>query len=126
MALIKADYMYNGVVMAVHDGDTITINVDLGFNTWHLCPFRLLGCNARELKDEGGLEAQINLSLLLINKTVVVRSIKPDKYGERYLASVMTPDGINIVDKLIKEGWAAAWDGKGIKPLPPWPRIEIT
>ena len=121
------DYFYRGVVTKVRDGDTLTINVDLGFNTWHLSPFRLFGCNARELEDPGGQEAQHNLELLLLNKEVTLKSIKPDKYGERYLAKVWLPEiggfTTDVVEKLIIERWAAEWNGTGVKPVPPWPRI---
>lgn len=126
MSTITVDYFYRGVVTEVHDGDTLTINVDLGFNTWHLSPFRLLGCNARELKEPGGPEAKANLESLVLGKTVTIKSVKPDKYGERYLAKVWLHEGIlatNLVDELIEDGWAAEWNGLGIKPIPPWPRV---
>jgi len=116
--------------MAVHDGDTCTLHVDLGFNTWHEGPFRLVRCNAREIAELGGVEAKDNLSKLIYEQDlpVTLRSIKPntpiqpDKYGERYLAEIILPDGRNLTDWLIAQQWAAAWNGRGTKPLPPWPR----
>lgn len=126
MSIVTVDYFYKGVVTEVRDGDTLTINADLGFNTWHLSPFRLLGCNARELSQPGGPEAKANLESLVLGKTVTIKSVKPDKYGERYLAKIWIheTDGFttDLVDKLIEEKWAAEWDGRGEKPLPPWPR----
>jgi hypothetical protein len=47
-------YRYRAVVTAVHDGDTITADVLLGFHITRSQVFRLLGCNARELADPGG------------------------------------------------------------------------
>lgn len=115
-------YEYAAHCVAVHDGDTFTLNVDLGFDTWHIGAFRLLGCNARELAMPGGQEARLNLSSLLLNKDVVVRSAKPDKFGERYDALVTLSDGRDLTDWLVSQQWAMPWSGLGVKPVPPWPR----
>lgn len=41
-------YRYSATVTAVHDGDTFTADVDLGFGVWlRKQTFRLLGCNGR-------------------------------------------------------------------------------
>ncbi len=117
-------YSYNAVVVSVHDGDGITLLVDLGFDTFHQGPFRLGGCNARELHEPGGIEARDNLAALLPMGTMVsIRTVKPDKYERRYDADIVLPDGRGLVPLLIAEGWAAFWDGTGAKPVPPWPRV---
>jgi endonuclease YncB( thermonuclease family) len=123
-------YEYNAVVTDVHDGDTITVNLDLGVGTWHHdFHVRLIGGNAQELKDPGGEEARQNLAgLLPLGSRVVVRShkagkdIEPDKFGGRWLADVTLPDGRDLVAHLIEQQWLAPWDGSGKKPVPPWPR----
>uniref|UniRef100_A0AAU3I7W5 TNase-like domain-containing protein n=1 Tax=Streptomyces sp. NBC_01393 TaxID=2903851 RepID=A0AAU3I7W5_9ACTN len=123
-------YEYNAIVTDVHDGDTVTVDLDLGVDTWkHAFHVRLLGGNARELKDPGGAEAHANLSALLpLGSRVVVLShktghdIEPDKYGGRYLASITLPDGRDLATLLVEQQWLAPWDGKGARPLPPWPR----
>jgi endonuclease YncB( thermonuclease family) len=123
-------YEYNAVVTDVHDGDTVTVNLDLGVDTWkHDFHIRLHGGNARELKEPGGKEARANLSALLpVGSQVVVRSHKagrdvdPDKFGGRYLATITLRDGRDVVSHLIEQQWLAPWDGNGPKPLPPWPR----
>ena len=123
-------YEYSAVVTDVHDGDTITVDLDLGLDTWkHDFHVRLDGGNSRELKQPGGKEARANLSALLpLGSRVVIRSHKqgrdvaPDKYGGRYLATVTLPDGRDLVAHLIEQQWLVPWDGKGEKPLPPWPR----
>lgn len=117
-------YRFPAVVTAVHDGDNITADVNLqGFGAWiHGVEFRLLGCNARELVDPGGPEAHEHLSGLVLGVKVALTSVKPDKYGGRMLAVVTLPDGSDLVSGLIAEGWAAPWNGRGVKPLPPWPR----
>lgn len=127
------------VVLAVHDGDTITVRVtlastrlkdtDLGFHvyaegrklTLHI-PVRLLGCNAIELNQPGGVEARDNLaSLLPVGTPITLRTVATDKYA-RYDAAITLPDGTDLVPKLIADGWAAPWNGQGPKPVPAWPR----
>lgn len=121
-------YRYAAVVLSVHDGDSVVADVDLGFGMWmHKGHFRLLGLNARELDEPGGPEACDNLAALLPSMAAVtLTSVKPDKYGERWLAVLTLADGAVLNDRLIAEGWAAAWNGRGVKPLPPWPREPAT
>jgi endonuclease YncB( thermonuclease family) len=141
---VTASQTHAGTVLAVHDGDTITVaiplastrraNGDLGFHLYaehgHVvlhCPIRLLGCNAIELKDPGGREAQQNLaSLLPIGTVVTLRTVAADKWGTRWDAAITLPDGTDLVPHLIATGWAAPWTGQGPKPVPAWPRQETT
>lgn len=125
-------YTYWATVAAVHDGDTVSFFVDLGFNVFlhpvneksrERMSFRLFGCNARELAQPGGPEARDHLAELLpVGLTVELASVKRDKYGGRYDAVVTMPDGTDLRDTLIADGWAVPWDGTGPKPIPPWPR----
>jgi endonuclease YncB( thermonuclease family) len=116
-------YRYAAVCTGVHDGDTVELAVDLGFHVWvRGQAFRLLDCNARELTEPGGLEARDHLAALLLALAVTVSSVKPDKYGGRFLARVTMPDGSDLVGGLIAAQWAGPWNGKGVKPVPPWPR----
>lgn len=116
-------FTYVAIVERVIDGDSVGLAVDLGFDTWHRGSFRLLGCNARELSQPGGPDAAANLAALLPAGTrVVIQSVKPDKFGGRYDAAVTLADGTDLVAQLVAQGWAAAWDGTGTKPVPPWPR----
>ncbi|MER5754322.1 hypothetical protein [Streptomyces sp. NPDC002088] len=123
-------YEYSAIVRDVHDGDTIKVDLDQGLDTWkHSVSMRLYGCNARELKDPGGKEARDNLAALLPVGTKVTihshkagRDLEADKYGGRYDATIALPDGRDLVGLLIEQQWAAGWNGKGARPLPPWPR----
>lgn len=118
-------FEYNAVVVRVVDGDTIVAGIDLGFDVWlHDINLRLIGVNAREKAEIGGAEARRNLSALLPEDThVVLRTVKPDKFGGRYDAAVTLPDGRDLSTLLIQEGWAVPWTGRGVKPNPPWPRM---
>lgn len=117
-------YRYTATVLRVIDGDTLSVNVDLGFHlTLRAQTIRLAACNAREFEQPGGPEASANLTQLLPPSTVVTLStVRADKFGGRYDAHITLADGTDLVSKLIDEGWAAAWDGEGPKPVPPWPR----
>jgi endonuclease YncB( thermonuclease family) len=116
-------YTYAGKVLSVHDGDTCTVVVDLGFSVQYVTAVRLLGCNAIELAEPGGKEARDNLAGLVLDQAVYLHTVKPDKFGGRYDAQVTLPGDSDLATLLIAEGWAAAWDGKGPKPIPAWPRV---
>lgn len=118
-------YTYNAAIVRVIDGDTLVVNIDLGFHTWrNEQTIRLLGCNAREIHDQGGPEARDNLTAMLPAGTpVVVSTVAPDKYADRYDASI-TVKGVDLVQTLITSNWAAAWNGRGDRPQPPWPRPD--
>jgi hypothetical protein len=79
-------YTYSASVVRVIDGDTVVLDVDLGFGIWlRSQSFRLTGCNAIERSKPGGKEAKANLiELLPVGTAVLLRSIADDKYGGRY------------------------------------------
>ena len=116
-------YTYAGRVIAVHDGDTMTAVVDLGFGVQYVTAVRLLGCNAIELAAPGGLESRDNLAGLVLDQPIYLHTVKPDKFGGRYDAQVTLPGDTDLATLLIAQGWAAPWDGKGPKPAPVWPRV---
>lgn len=111
-------------VVRVIDGDTVVLDIDLGYHSWQRDQsHRLAGCNAWEKATVAGAAARTNLiGLLPTGLEVSVRTVKPDKFGDRYDAYITLPDGRDLTFLLIAEQWVAAWDGKGLKPVPPWPR----
>lgn len=118
-------------VIRVIDADNVelavTYDVDLGFRDRQIITrprsFRILGTNAREVNQPGGLEAISNLmGLLPVGLRVRLDSVKDDKYGGRFLARITLPDGRDLATTLITGQWAAEWNGRGPKPVPPWPR----
>jgi endonuclease YncB( thermonuclease family) len=48
------------------------------------------------------------------------RSVGADKYG-RWLGVITLSDGRDVATQMIRDGYAAPWDGKGAQPVPPWP-----
>ncbi len=118
-------FIRNAKVLSVYDGDTVTLDVDLGYFSHQVVPHRLLGINAPELHHEGGAAARDYLrSLVPPGTEVVVHSrkvsepIKADKYGGRFLADLRRKsDDLHINQDMIDNGFAKPYDGKGTKPV---------
>lgn len=110
------------IVVEVHDGDTIKVDIDLGQDMWVKGrAVRLAGVAARELKDPGGVEARDFLKGLLPTGTLVqIDSTGWDKYAGRIDGLVRTPAGL-VQDALVHAGHAAPWNGLGVQPKPAWP-----
>ncbi len=116
-AASPADHLYHyaGTVVDVYDGDTIRVNVDLGFRvTLGHESFRLARIDAPEVKGltkPAGLTARDWLRSTLMDRRVILRTIKDsqEKYG-RYLADVFYTDEAGVVrcanDDLVARGFA--------------------
>jgi len=110
-------YNYRAVVTDVYDGDSITIDIDLGFNNWMKNQkVRLFGINTPEIRGEerpDGLVARDRLRELILDKEIIITSYKDKsgKYG-RWLATVfLKQDGMfeNINTLLLAEGLAEVY-----------------
>lgn len=119
-------YQYNATIERVIDGDTLVLSLDLGFGIWlHRQTFRLVGINARELREIGGADAAAYLRMIAPpGTTCTISSVKNDKYGGRYDARIALPDIPDVASHLVERGWASAWNGTGPKPTPTWPRLN--
>lgn len=106
-------YTYKAIVQRIVDGDTIIVDIDLGFGVWlREQSVRLSKINAPEIRGatrEAGLVAKDFLSKLILNKWVQIRTEKgDDKYG-RWLATVLIEEDQNLIDinhKMVVEGHA--------------------
>lgn len=106
-------YEYVGRVIGVHDGDTLTVRVDLGFQIYHTITVRLYGINAPEVIIKGlktqekerlrdiALDIRDWLSEELLEKEIVLQTFKDkkEKYG-RYLGIIFFQEK-NINDILL-------------------------
>jgi len=120
-------YEYRAKLVRVIDGDTVDLDVDLGFNQ-HIVPmrFRLTGINTPEKNAKtaeernAALAAAAVLKGMLADRELVVRTHRDsnDKYG-RYLCVVFY-QGVSVNDELVKLGHAAPYDGVGAPPAWPW------
>jgi micrococcal nuclease len=107
-------YYYRSKVVSVYDGDTCRVDLDLGFGVWiRKEKIRLARINAPELKGPErprGLEARDYLRKLVLNKKIILQTIKDrkGKYG-RYLGELwlkVDDDWINVNDRLVQVGMA--------------------
>ncbi|MEM5806846.1 MAG: thermonuclease family protein [Candidatus Aenigmatarchaeota archaeon] len=113
------NYVYLAQCINVIDGDTIDLDVDLGFDIRMKRRFRLYGINAYEIfgvsKDSEeyrrGMEAKQLVESLILNKKIVIESYKDktDKYG-RYLAMVYLDDGTCLNSLLVEKGLAVTYE----------------
>jgi len=114
-------YYYEGTVVRVVDGDTIDVDIDLGFGiVLKKKRLRFLGIDTPEKRTRNlaekalGLKATARVEELCGEKVRFV-SQELDKYG-RVLATPFAIDengiaGVNICDTLIKEGLAVPYFG---------------
>lgn len=121
-------FTFYATIEDVHDGDTLYGDVDQGIGIHNRgkgrMGLRLYGCNARELSMPGGPEARDNLAALIpVGSVVPIVSRAWDRESGRIDVSITLADGTDLVSKLVADGWAAAWDGTGVKPVPVWPRV---
>ncbi len=103
-------YEYKATVVKVYDGDTITVDFDLGFGiVLKKQTIRLLGINTPEVRGEekaSGIISRDALRQRILGKQVVIKTSKDKKgkYG-RWLGEVFMADE-NINKWLISEGYA--------------------
>lgn len=111
----KQLYHYKAKVISVYDGDTCTIDIDLGLHIWIRGEkIRLNRINAPELKGKDrikGLASRDFLKSLILDKEIIIETIKDakEKYG-RYLGEIWLKDRkgnfININDEMVKNKFA--------------------
>ena len=103
-------YHYRAVVIDVYDGDTVTVDLDLGFHVWKRGEkIRLAHIDAPELRGESQAEGEAAgdfLRDLVLNKNVIIQTIKSssgsdkqEKYGGSL--GIIWLDGVNVNDLLV-------------------------
>lgn len=111
-------FVYNAILDRVVDGDTIDVNLDLGFDViLQKQRVRLAGIDTpesrtRNLEEKAlGLKAKDRLIELCVG-SFKIQSLGKGKYG-RILGIPYTEDGRDICQMLIEEGHAVEyWGGK--------------
>jgi len=102
-------YEYRAELLRVVDGDTIDVNVDLGFNITREIRLRLLGVDTHETygvshdskEYQRGIEETKFVAEWLPDE-FIIRTEKKGKYG-RYLAEIERPDGEILNNRLLQE-----------------------
>lgn len=110
-------YSYEAIVNRVVDGDTVDLDIDLGFKVYlHDVRCRLIGVDTPETrgkkKCKAGLEAKEIVTQELLNQKIRIRSYKDDtvdvdsdSFG-RWLVRVYLTDGTDYNQSLIDRGFA--------------------
>jgi micrococcal nuclease len=106
-------YFYRAILRAVYDGDTVTLDIDLGFRQWMLGrSVRLAGLDAPELRGatrEAGIAARDFLRAACpLGTDLILESLRDrtEKYG-RLLGRLHLADGRCLNDLLLERGLAS-------------------
>jgi len=118
-------YEYGCKVTRVVDGDTIDVDLDLGFDIIYKCRVRLYGIDTPESrtrnKDEkvrGKLAAKFLQDAISNGKNVILQTQLKDSKGKfgRVLASVVV-DEININQQMVTNHLAVRYEGQSKKDI---------
>lgn len=115
-------WVYRCKVLRVVDGDTVDVDIDLGFDVWlRKARVRLAGIDTAELHAKDAAEraraqaAQARVASLLPADGGFVE-LTVEKYGAdekfgRILGRLRTAAGFDVASTLLAEGHARAYDG---------------
>ena len=99
-------------IIAVYDGDTVTADIDLGFEVWLRDQrLRLLNINTPEVRGKSkkeGIVARDALRARILGKEVIIKSDRKGKYG-RWLVEIFVEEE-NINSWLLSEGYAVPYN----------------
>lgn len=107
-------YHYRAHVVEVYDGDTCTVDIDLGLHVWTRGEkVRLNRINAPEVRGpekEAGIKSRDFLRSLILDKDLILETIKDkdEKYG-RYLGELWVAQNgqhVNVNDLMVQNGFA--------------------
>ena len=77
---------------------------------------RLNRVNAKPAKTAEGKAATAGLETLVMAGPVLIETVGPYKYGDEWMAEITLPDGRNVSDTMVANGFAVFWDGTGPRP----------
>lgn len=106
-------YEYTATVLRVIDGDTVWLDVDLGFDVKRKDSFRLAAIDAPEISTPEGVAARDHLVRLLHGGgelTITTHKDKREKFG-RYLATLWLGHR-NLNVEMVIDGHAQPYRGR--------------
>lgn len=114
-------YQYKAIITKVIDGDTVDVDIDLGFEVWlRNQRIRLYGIDTPESRTSdkvekvfGNLAKDKILSFCPVGASIVLQTKTDDsrgKYG-RILGELITEDGTNVNQYMIDNNYAVAYFG---------------
>ena len=112
-------YEYNCKIVRVIDGDSIVVDIDLGFDTWRCGErIRLYGidtpeCRTRDAEEKaaGLLAKEFVEETLHVGGTYKLTTRQKDKFGH-YLGVIKLTDETSINVALVKEQLAVSYYGQ--------------
>ena len=109
------EYWYQAKVLSVHDGDTATLDIDMGRRIHIVDSVRLYRINAPELSQAGGKEARDYLrSIIGTDVRLQTHRNVEDKYG-RWLADVWIEshgEDVCLNDLMVSAGHAVYYPAR--------------
>jgi micrococcal nuclease len=114
-------FCYNATVVRIVDGDTIRLDIDLGFDiilknqSVRLYKVDTPECRTRDLKEKAAclLAKVVVQNLIAVGESVIIRT-KLDTKGKfgRLLGTIITADNLNINEHLIDNNYAVEYYGQ--------------
>ena len=113
-------YTYLANVIRVVDGDTLVVDIDLGFDMWvRNQSIRLEGIDTPEVRTKdikeklAGDLAKLRVEELIGGKPVIVKTVKDktEKFG-RMFGIILNSNEVNINQTLLDERLAVKYDGQ--------------
>ena len=116
-------YEYKATIVRVVDGDTVDVDIDLGFDVWvRRQRIRLFGIDTPECRTRNKAEKAHGLlakayvqKALIVGRTYALTTKEKGKFG-RFLGEFKTGKGA-ITKLLIKEKLAVAYTGQNKKDI---------
>ena len=111
-------YQYKCIILNVIDGDSVKVDIDVGFNIWvKNLSIRLIGLDTPALKADnptdkayGQLCRTVVQKMLPIGSTQVIKTTIEDKYG-RILGDFLFEND-TLCTMLLREGYAVPYKGQ--------------
>ena len=113
---MQPPYKYKAIITNVVDGDTVDARVDLGFTVSVDVRFRLYGIDTAEMNSvdeeqrELAKQAKQYLTNTILNKEVLIKTHKPDKFG-RWLVEIFISEDYTINNLLLEKKLAKSYYG---------------
>lgn len=105
-------YCYKATVIKVVDGDTVKLNIDLGFKIFWQSNCRIAGINAPEINTEEGKAAKTWLEGVIVpGDVIMIKSVKLDKYGRPVFDALVDVNAemLTLSEEILKAGHAVKY-----------------
>jgi len=106
-------YEYQATLVSVTDGDTVRLDIDLGFNViLHNMPIRLIGIDAPDARNPEGLVAKTYMKELLpvgTAITLISYKDKTEKYGRILGIVIISETSMNVNQEMVNKGHAVPY-----------------